>query len=322
MKIGFARPEPELPTTTANNVTLHYEEIGDPAAPAILLIMGLGTQLIAWPEDFRRALAADGFRVIAFDNRDIGLSTIIEDAPHSSIAWAALANRFGLPWTAPYTLADMAADAIALMDALNIPAAHIVGASMGGMIAQNIAASHPKRVRSLTSIMSTSGAPGLPGPDAALRRHLLAPRRRNPVAATADILERTSFPDPARPPGAFHAMAARAHGRAWNPQARTRHLLAILADGSRAERLAAITAPTLVIHGAADPLIPPACGADTAVRIAGARLEIIDAMAHDLPPSQMPRLASLIAGHATASDKAVRIDIDDNAHVAGYRNAA
>jgi pimeloyl-ACP methyl ester carboxylesterase len=311
-----------LPTTIANGVTLHYEETGDRHAPAILLIMGLGTQLIAWPEDFRRALAADGFRVIAFDNRDIGLSAVIDDAPHSNLAWAAFASRFGLRWQAPYTLADMAADAVALLDALGIAAAHVVGASMGGMIAQNIAAAHPARVLSLTSIMSTSGAPGLPGPTPALRRRLLSPRRRDPVATTADLLERTSFPDPARPPGAFHAMAERAHARAWNPSARTRHLLAILADGSRADRLAAITAPTLVIHGAQDPLIPPACGADTAARIAGARLEIIDGMAHDLPPSQMPRLARLIANHAVASDKAVGIDIDDHSDLVGYRDAA
>jgi pimeloyl-ACP methyl ester carboxylesterase len=325
-----------LPTITANSVELYYEEIGDSTAPAILLIMGLGTQLIAWPEDFRRDLAASGFRVIAFDNRDIGLSTTLDEAPATNLAWAALASRFGLPWKPPYTLTDMATDAVALLDALKIKSAHIVGASMGGMIAQIIAATAPNRVLSLTSIMSTSGAPGLPGASPAIKRHLLAPRRkRNAIAATADILERTSFPDPARPPGAFHEMAVRAHNRAWNPRARTRHLLAILADGSRADRLASITAPTLVVHGAADPLIPPACGADTAARIASARFEVIEAMAHDLPPSQMPRLAQLIADHATASDKAARaanhalgsnetigVDIDDHADIAGYRDAA
>jgi pimeloyl-ACP methyl ester carboxylesterase len=311
-----------LPIITANNVDLYYEEVGDSTAPVILLIMGLGTQLIAWPEDFRRDLAASGYRVIAFDNRDIGLSSTLDQAPMTNLAWAALASRFGLPWTPPYTLTDMATDAVALLDALGIPAAHIVGASMGGMIAQIIAATAPARVLSLTSIMSTSGAPGLPGPTPALRRRLLSPRRRDPVATTADLLERTSFPDPARPPGAFATMAERAHARAWNPQARARHLLAILADGSRADRLQAITAPTLVVHGAADPLIPPACGQDTAARIADARFELIDAMAHDLPPSQMPRLARLIARHAAASDKAVRVDINDNAHVAGHRDAA
>jgi pimeloyl-ACP methyl ester carboxylesterase len=312
-----------LPTITANNVELYYEETGHPKAPVILLIMGLGTQLIAWPEDFRRDLATSGYRVIAFDNRDIGLSTTLDHAPVANLAWAALASRLGLPWTPPYTLTDMAADAVALLDALDIPAAHIVGASMGGMIAQIIAASAPGRVLSLTSIMSTSGAPGLPGASPAIKRHLLTPRRkRSAVAATADILERTSFPDPARPPGAFHAMATRAHRRAWNPKARTRHLLAILADGSRADRLGAITAPTLVVHGAADPLIPPACGLDTAARIAGARFELIDGMAHDLPPSQMPRLATLIADHAATSDKAVRVDINDNADMIRHRHAA
>jgi pimeloyl-ACP methyl ester carboxylesterase len=316
-------PEPELPTITANHVELYYEEIGDRTDPVILLIMGLGTQLIAWPEDFRRDLAASGYRVIAFDNRDIGLSTTLDEAPATNLAWAALASRFGLRWTPPYTLTDMATDAVALLDALDIPAAHIVGASMGGMIAQIIAATAPDRVFSLTSIMSTSGAPGLPGASPAIKRHLLVPRRkRSAVAATAEILERTSFPDKARPPGAFQAMAARAHSRAWNPRARTRHLLAILADGSRADRLSTITAPTLVVHGAHDPLIPPACGRDTAARIPGARFELMDGMAHDLPPSQMPRLAALIADHAKASDKTIGVDIDDHAYVVRYRDAA
>ena len=291
-----------MPSITANNVSLYYEEIGAKSAPVILLIMGLGTQMIAWPDAFQHDLAAAGYRVIAFDNRDIGLSSHLADAASPSIAWAAFATRFGLRWHPPYSLTDMAADAVALLDALEIPAAHIVGASMGGMIAQIIAATAPDRVLSLTSIMSTSGAPGLPGPSAALRRHLIAPRKgAGPVAASADILERTSFPDPARGPGAFHAMAQRAFDRATNPKGRNRHLLAIIADGSRADRLAAITAPTLVIHGEADPLIPIACGKDTAARIRNARFESIAAMAHDLPPSQMPHLAQLITDHAAAA---------------------
>lgn len=321
--MAFAVWEPILPIVNANGIDLFYEENGDNTAPVILLIMGLGTQLIAWPDDFRQDLAKAGYRVIAFDNRDIGLSTTMVTARRANLGWAILASRFGLRWTPPYTLTDMANDAVALLDALDVRAAHIVGASMGGMIGQIIAAGQPDRVLSLTSIMSTSGAPGLPGPSPALRRSLLSSgRQKNPVAATAEILKNTSFPDPARPAGAFHAMAARAHARAWNPAGRARHLLAIIADGSRVDRLSAITAPTLVVHGADDPLIPPACGHDTAARIAGARLEIIQGMAHDLPPSRMPLLAQLITDHAAASDKAVRVDIDNDANVAGHLNPA
>ncbi len=288
-----------MPRITANGIELHYEAAGDPAAPVILLIMGLGRQMIAWPADFIADLVARGFRVISYDNRDIGLSTHLHDAPVRNLAIAILAQQIGIRLKPAYSLTDMAQDALALLDALAIDRAHIVGVSMGGMIAQIIAATAPGRTISLTSIMSTSGAPGLPGAAPAIRRQLMAPRRAdNAIAHDIKVLELTSFPDPARPATAFADFAALSHARAFNPRGAQRQLLAILADGSRAERLARITAPTLVIHGGADPLVPAAGGRDTAARIKGARFELIDAMAHDLPPSQLPRLAALIGEHA------------------------
>lgn len=295
-----------MPTVNANNIDLYYEDVGDANAPVILLIMGLGTQMIAWPEVFVNGLAAAGFRVISFDNRDIGLSTHLNGAPAPNLIWALAASRFGLPVRVAYSLKDMAADAIALMDKLNIPAAHIVGASMGGMIAQIIAATSPDRVLSLTSVMSSSGAPGLPGPSAALRKKMIAkrtakPTREDAITTTVQMLELMSYPDPARAPDAFEAMAARSYDRGFNALGTKRQLLAIISDGSRAGRLAKVRTPTLVIHGAADPLVPLACSEDIARRVPGARLEIVQEMGHDLPPSKMPHVMKLIVDHASAA---------------------
>lgn len=297
-----------MPRVRANGVDLFYKDRGDPDAPVILLIMGLGTQLIGWPKSLVKALTKAGFRVIRYDNRDIGKSTHLHDAPAPNLLWALAAKRLGFSVPLGYTLDDMADDAAGLMDALGIPSAHVVGASMGGMIAQILAVKAPERVLSLTSIMSTSGAPGLPGPAPQVRNALLAPRSARPTrdvstARRARTLELVSFPDAARKPDAFKSIAEKAFERGDNPMGTRRQILAIFADGSRAERLVHIQAPTLVVHGAADPLIPLACSVDIADRIADARLEVIEEMAHDLPPSQMPRLASLIADHANAAER-------------------
>ena len=302
-----------MPHVAANGIELYYEEQGDPAAPPLLLIMGLGTQMIAWPDAFVAGLVAAGFRVIRFDNRDIGLSTDLKDAPAPGIVWTAAAVRFGLPVRVAYSLTDMAADTVGLMDALGIDRAHVVGASMGGMIAQLVAANHPDRVLSLTSIMSSSGARGLPGPTPALRRRLLTRRPRNAtrdqlIASTEQTLEMISFPDPARPADAFRTAAAAAIDRSYNPLGLRRQLLAIIADGSRVKRLASVRAPTLIVHGRADPLVPLAAGKDLVQHIPGARLEIIDYMAHDLPPSQTDRLVTLIAAHAGGVERVKGIE--------------
>jgi pimeloyl-ACP methyl ester carboxylesterase len=292
-----------MPTAHANGMTLHYERFGDPGAPAILLVMGLGTQAIAWPDALVERLVAAGFQVVRYDNRDVGLSTHLDGAPAVHPLRALIATRLGWRFPLAYTLTDMAADGIALLDALGIARAHVVGASMGGMIAQIMAARWPDRVATLTSIMSTSGAPGLPGPTPAIRRRMLArrpadPTRAEAVAAGVDILTLISFPDPARPANAFAEMAGQAFDRAYDPAGTRRQLLAIIADGSRVARLAAIRAPTLLIHGADDPLVPKAGSEDLARHLPGARLEIVAGMAHDLPPSRLDRLADLIADHA------------------------
>lgn len=293
-----------MPKVSANGVELYYEDNGPTAGPVILLVMGLGTQMIAWPEEFIQGLVAKGFRVIHYDNRDVGLSTHLDSARTPSLLWTMIASRFGLPLNLPYRVRDMAADGVRLLDALGIQKAHIVGASMGGMIAQHIAATYGDRVHSMTSIMSSSGARGLPGPDAEIRKRLMARRPANPTRDEAiklgvEAIRQISYADPARAPDAFETMAARAYDRAYDPAGFRRQLLAIIADGSRVDMLKRIKVPTLVVHGKADALVPWQCSKDIAKHIPGARLELIEQMAHDLPPSQVDRMVGLIAGHAS-----------------------
>lgn len=291
-----------MPTIAANAIELYYEERGNPQGVPILLIMGLGRQMIAWPEAFMRALAKDGHRIILFDNRDVGLSTHFHDGPKPNLPMTLFASVLGLPIKQSYTLTDMAADACGLLDHLGIAAAHVVGVSMGGMIAQIIASDMPSRVLSLTSIMSSSGARGLPGASAQLRKRLLKgrptkPSREAAITFGARTMEAMSYTDPTRERDTFINAAALAYDRSYDPLGSARQLTAIIADGSRGQRLAKITTPTLVIHGAADQLVPVACGRDTAKRITGARLEVVEKMAHDLPPSQNDHVAGLIANH-------------------------
>lgn len=292
-----------MPTVRANDIEIYYEESGPAAGPVILLVMGLGTQMIAWPEDMIQGLVAKGFRVIHYDNRDVGLSQRMDGAPAANLVWTMVKARFGLPMRPAYTLTDMMHDGIALLDALGIAKAHIAGASMGGMIVQLMAAHHPDRVLTMTSIMSSSGRPGLPGPRADIRKRLMAPRPSNPtreeaVRLGAASIEAIAFADKKRPHDAFADMAARAFDRGYYPIGMKRQLLAIIADGSRVERLKTIKVPTLVVHGGADPLVPKEGSEDIARLIPAARLEIIEEMGHDLPPSQVGRMVDLIAGHA------------------------
>jgi pimeloyl-ACP methyl ester carboxylesterase len=211
--------------------------------------------------------------------------------------------RLGLPLGVGYTLSDMAADGIGLLDALGIQQAHVVGASMGGMIVQLMAANHRERLLSMTSIMSSSGARGLPGARPDIQRRFMVKRspdasREEAVAFGTDLVGSFSYPDPARPDNAHAELTAKAFDRGYYPVGTRRQLLAIIADGSRVERLKTVTTPTLVIHGRADPLVPMACSEDIARHVPGARLEIIDEMAHDLPPSQVDRIVGLITDHA------------------------
>ena len=294
-----------MPTVPTNGIKLYYEDSGPADAPVILLVMGLGAQMIAWPDEFIQGLVAKGYRVIHYDNRDVGMSQRMDGAPAPHLIWTMFKARLGLPVSVAYTLADMAADGIGLLDALGIDKAHVVGASMGGMIVQLMAANHRERLLSMTSIMSSSGKPGLPGARADIQRRFMVKRppdasRDDAIAFGTELVRSFSYPDPARPENAHAEMTAKAFDRGYYPVGTRRQLLAIIADGSRVERLKKITTPTLVVHGGADPLVPKEGSEDIARHIPGARLEIIDEMAHDLPPSQVDRMVGLIANHATA----------------------
>lgn len=297
-----------MPIVAANGINIAYDETGDQKAPAILLIMGLGTQMIAWPQSFCFALAQRGFRVIRFDNRDVGLSTKIETGAPVDVLAAFSRAMAGEPVDAPYSVDDMAADTIGLMDTLGIKRAHVVGASMGGMIAQVVAAKYPDRVRSMTSIMSSSGDPGLPQGKPEAVAALLAPRppaddREGIIKAGMNVYRVIGSPGFPTPDPELRAKIEAATDRAYYPAGIPRHLLAVLASGSRVELLKGIKVPTLVLHGADDPLVPVAAGEDTAKHVPGAALRIIPGMGHDLPTGLIPILVEAIGDHCAAVDK-------------------
>ena len=293
------RSEPAF--ARANGIELCYDTFGDAGAPPILLIMGLAAQMIAWDEEFCAGLASRGFRVIRFDNRDIGRSTWFDSAGMPDVAAAYAAAMQGQPVAAPYLLSDMADDAIGLLDALGIESAHVVGASMGGAIGQTLAINHASRLRTLTSIMATSGARGLPPPTAEAMAVLFKPTPTEEPAfiesyrQTWNVLRAGSFAlDEARD----GSRARQIFARGLNPAGVARQFVAILASGSRKGALAEVRVPTLVIHGDADPLVPLACGVDTAESIPDARLLVIEGMGHALPITMWPRITAAIAGHA------------------------
>jgi pimeloyl-ACP methyl ester carboxylesterase len=288
----------------ANGIDLCYEIFGDADAEPMLLIMGLGAQMIHWDDDFCRQLAARGFRVIRFDNRDIGKSSQLSGGKRLG-PFELLKLRFlKIPVGAPYRIRDMAEDTVSLMDVLGIKSAHLVGASMGGMIAQEIAISFPRRVRSLTSIMSTTGNPKVPPPTREAAAVLMAPPATSReeyyarFAQTWKVLRVGSFPeDEARD----RSRAERTFERGLNPAGVGRQLRAILASGSRKERLRQVKAPTLVIHGTVDPLVRPEGGKDTAASIPGAKLLMVEGMGHALPIPMWPQIIDAIDSHAHAA---------------------
>ena len=289
----------------ANGIEIEAESHGDPAAPAVLLIMGLGMQLSAWPDELIAGLLEHGLRVITFDNRDTGLSTKFDDFAPISMVQAFWRYTLGLRVRAPYRLDDMATDAAALLDALGIARAHVVGASMGGMIGQQLAARHPGRVLTLTSIMSTTGSRATSRPTPAAGRALM---RRPPHGATIDqliahyvgLLRVIGSPAYPSPDAALHERLRRSLQRSWHPAGIARQLLAVMASGDRTAAVRTIRAPTLVIHGEADPLVPVRAGQDTAAKIPGARLHLIAGMGHDLPPGLVPVLVASICAHIAA----------------------
>ena len=277
-----------------NGLQIEVEDSGSAGTP-VLLLMGLGGQLTHWPDALVQSLVDSGHRVIRMDNRDSGLSTHLRQHGKPAIPWVALRARLGLRPRVPYSLGDMASDALGVLDALGVARAHIVGISMGAMIAQRLALAAPARVLSLSSLMGSSGAPGLLKPQPEVMRIGMGRTRvRDDAALQAyyvrflkAICSHSLPPTDAQLQAVFQATAAR--HRPSNA-ATLRQLAAILADTGRAAQLAQIRCPTLVLHGADDPLVPLAGGQDTARRIPGARLEVVPDMAHDLAPAPHPEI--------------------------------
>ena len=289
---------------TANGLQIEIDVQGPANGPPLLLIMGLGMPLLGWPEELVALLVQSGCRVIRLDNRDAGLSQGFEAYGVPSLTAASLRYLLHLRLPCPYTLADMAADALAVLDVLGITSAHICGASMGGMIAMHLAAKHPQRVKSLALLMTTSGNRRLPQPTWAVRQALLkrpaSPQVDAVVAHLEGLLRVIGSPayppDPAQQRQRLTTMVR----RGWRPDGTARQLLAVAADGDRSALLGRIQAPTCIIHGQADPLVPVAAAHELQRKIAGASTEIIPGMGHDLPQALLPRLADLLAGHLQA----------------------
>lgn len=293
-----SRPAARVPV---NGIELCYDTFGDRSSPPLLLIMGLGTQMIAWEEAFCEELAGRGYFVVRFDNRDVGLSSKLSQHGMPDVVSLFSQALMGKPVKAPYTLRDMANDTVGLLDALDIERAHIVGASMGGMIGQEMAIHHPQRMLTLTSIMSSTGDPKLPTATPEAMAVLFAPPAKTREAFIENykrvwtVLRGPGFPlDAAKDP----ERAARVWDRGVNPEGRARQLVAILASGDRTAALANVRVPTLVIHGDIDPLARYEGGVATAKAIPGARLVTIKGMGHALPIPLWPQLIDAIAGHA------------------------
>ncbi len=287
-------------------VELDYAEHGPADGPPLLLIMGLGMQRIAWPDSLLDALAGRGLRCITFDNRDAGHSTRYEAYGAPPIGLSIGARLLRRPLRLPYRLADIADDAAGLLHHLGLPHAHVVGVSMGGMIAQHFAHRHPRMTRSLSLLCSSSGHLGLPLPAGAVLRHLLdRPRRIDQVETAVTYMVRLFrlIGSPGHPmtDSELQARCRRAAERASAGSGMTRQLAAILNDGDRSALLRHLQVPTLVLHGDADPLLPLAHGRDLARKIRGARFERVPGWGHDLPDSLSPALADHIAAHAAST---------------------
>ena len=288
---------------STNGIRLEVEDHGPASGEPLLLVMGLGMQLVAWHDDFVRSLVERGFRVIRFDNRDIGLSQSFDALGMPSLGWASVKHLLGLRLSSPYSLVDMANDTAGVLDALGITSAHVCGASMGGMIAQQLAVRHPQRVKSLTLMMTSSGARRLPGPSLKVRGAMLS-RPADPKNIDSVVAHYVSLYKLIGSPGypasdvwlrqRLNMSVRRSH----RPQGTARQLMAIAADGDRSALLARIKVPTQVLHGLADPLVPVAAGHDLARKIGGAKIELIEGMGHDLPVPLWPQFVASISAAA------------------------
>ncbi len=288
----------------SNGLAIEVEDTGPGAHPErlpVLLIMGLGMQLVAWPPALLEALQAQGHRVVRFDNRDVGLSARMDHLGVPNLMWESMKLQLGMPVRAPYQVEDLARDALGVLDALRIPRAHVVGVSMGGMIAQRVALLAPERLATLTSVMSSSGARYLPGPKPAVLRALLGKPRAPTQEAILDhyvaLFRAIGSPGYPTDEAELRERIVASTRRGYHPAGTVRQLAAVAADTRRADELAKIAAPTLVVHGLADPLVPFACGQDTARRIPGARLVAVPGMGHDLPPGVVDQLLAHLLPH-------------------------
>jgi pimeloyl-ACP methyl ester carboxylesterase len=294
-----------MPKAPANGIEIEYACYGHEDARPLLLLRGLGTQLIQWDPRLCERIASAGHRLVIFDNRDVGLSTHLSEAAVPELGGVARALAEGRRPEVPYTVDDMADDVVGLMDALGFASVHVAGISMGGMIAQQVAIRHPQRVRSLTSIMSSTSEPGLPAPTPEAQAALMEPAPKERKAyqeysvRTARCFAGDGFPFDAE---AQRELAGRVFDRAFDPDGVGRQMAAVVASGSRHEALARVRTPALVIHGSADPLIPPAGGEATARAIPGARLELIEGMGHDLPEGAWPALVDAITAHTRSAE--------------------
>lgn len=291
-----------MPHVISNGIRIAYEDHGDANDPVILMIQGLGMPLAAWPPKMVEFLLAKGFRVILFDNRDVGQSEYLDHFAVPNVVLQALRRQCGLKVNAPYQLTDMMRDAHGLLDALDIDAAHVLGVSMGGMISQLLAIHEPTRVISLTSIMSTTGNRKLPGPTSAVRRLIM----RGPAGTSREhridyhrrlwrLIGSPGFP---REEAELEAFLERIYERGMRREGTARQTLAVLASGDRVADLRKLRIPSLVIHGDADPLVQINGGRDTAAAIPNSKLEVIAGMGHDLPAVLLPRMVELVASHA------------------------
>jgi pimeloyl-ACP methyl ester carboxylesterase len=285
-----------MPIAPSNGIELCYETFGESDDPTMLLVMGLGSQMIHWPDDFCAALAGRGYQVVRFDNRDMGKSTWFDGGDTPGVRAAIGGGDVAVP----YVLADMADDAVGLLDHLGVDRAHVCGVSMGGMIAQTIAIRHPRRVASLTSVMSTTGDPDVGTPTSEAMSALMAPPAATREAYQDAVVHHAHVWGS---PGLFDAerlreTAGRAWDRGYHPEGTARQLVAVVSSGSRSADLAGLSVPTLVIHGTADTLVQPSGGERTAEVIPDAKLLVVEGMGHDLPPALWPQMIDAVAGHA------------------------
>ena len=299
-----------MPMFDGHGVRLCFEQQGARTDPPIVLVHGFSAQLVHWPPAFLDALQGRGFRIVRLDNRDVGESGKLDALGVPDMAAAMAAAAGGGTVEAPYTLSDMASDVICLLDHLGLADAHFVGVSMGGMIVQHLGFEHPDRVRSLVSIMSTSGEPAVSAPTpeagAALISQPEDDTREGRIEHGRRLFDLIGGPHHLSREVGFGALVEAAVDRCWHPPGIARQLAAIMADGNRRDRLAGITAPTLVIHGEADPLVPASGGEDTAAHVPGAQLKLLPTMGHDLPAPLLPEIVAAIADFCEGVDDAAR----------------